>query len=413
MLKFDLSALKAKLENDHPDVLGHTGQLIARVKQFSGEGDRIGDIPAAFWEGLDIVDLNMVLVPPACGGHPALASVLRRSLVSEELGYGDPGLTIALPGPGLSMPPIMALATEAQKRRLFSRFVTDRPCWGAFAITEPGVGSDATAIHTTARDDGDSYVLNGEKCFITNGARADFVVVFATTDKSRGRFAHRAFVVDKGTPGFTVVRTEKMLGVRVSQLTMLSFQDCRVPKDCMLGYEDGQNPRRDAFTGAQGAWDFMRPILSSVIVGTSRALVDHFEQYVEGQEMGARFPLNRAGVSALLDDMRRRIHAGRLLYRHAAWKYDSGLFMSKDASMAKSYVAKTAMDIGQTIMTLVGEEAIYKNNFFEKWYRDIKVFDILEGTGDMQRLMISKIHQSTSRNLGKLVTAVSAARAQQ
>lgn len=217
-------------------------------------------------------------------------------------------------------------------------------------------------------------------------------------------YAHS--LVERGTPGFEVVRTEPMLGVRASQLAMLRFSDCEVAPEWVLGAEGDRMPSRDAFTGAQGAWDFMRPVLSSVIAGTCRAMMDEIERLVAGD--GAHW-LRRhspADVERQLAHWRRQIEAGRLLYQRAAWKYDNRLPMSLDASMAKSYVARLAMSIAEGAVALFGPEILRVGSLLEKWYRDVKVFDILEGTGDMHKLMIAKIHGAPSRNLGGLVRQV-------
>jgi acyl-CoA dehydrogenase len=402
-----IKRLEEFLRQENPGIFGHVDALTRHLRAYALQADELHDIPPDLWVGLDMMDLNLALVPPKFGGDPALSSVLRRTIVSERLGHSDAALAMALPGPGLSMPPIIGIASEEQQRTLFGRFLENkRPVWGAFAITEPSVGSDATAICTTARETDHGFVINGQKCFITNGARADFVVVFATIDKSLGRFGIRAFIVDSSTPGFSVDRVETMLGVRASQLAVLSFNDCEVPREAMLGYREGKLPARDAFTGAQGAWDFMRPVLSSVIVGTCCAMVDEVSKIVEDGQHPLPPSLSVKSMKDIMSAWRTRIDGGRMLFRRAAWKYDNKLPMSLDASMSKAYVSKLSYQIAEDIVALFGEQVLRRGSLLEKLHRDIKVFDILEGTGDMQRLMITKISSIGGRNFGNLMRGV-------
>ena len=193
--------------------------------------------------------------------------------------------------------------------------------------------------------------------------------------------------------------------MRALQLCELTFDQCVVPAQHMLGFDKGNIPSQDAFTGAQYAWDFMRPQLSSFMVGVSCAIVDRVKLHIESPQPGSSgFAASRA-VSELID-MQRKVEAARLLSLNAAWRYDHELHMSKDASMAKLYSARIAMEIANQAMDIIGVEALHRDNMLEKFYRDIKAFDIMEGTGDMQSLMIARIHQTSRRNYGKLVQGV-------
>lgn len=368
------------------------GDLLSSMKRYATETDRTGHVPAAFWQEVNVRSLNLNLVPPEYGGELALWPLMRRVLLMEQMGYADPALALALPGPGLSTPPLVALASEEQKQRFFRRFESDVPTWGGFAITEPDFGSDATAMRTTAKETADGYVLNGTKCFITNGARADFVITFATVDRGRGRFGVRAFAVDRGSPGFEVVRLEKMLGLRGSQLAVLSYADCKVPKENMLR-RGNESRLHDAFAGAQSSWDYFRPILSSVIVGNCQRIRDELAEHLEagGRPADPRF-IGRQ-VDEVLVDMDRKIRAARLLCHKAAWKHERGLPVSKDSSMAKAFASRVAMEIAQSAIQLLGLEGLGQCQVLERCYRDAKAYDILEGTGDMQRLMITRLHQ--------------------
>ena len=221
------------------------------MKEWMLEADQSGDIPKVLWSEAPINLLNRVNIPVAYGGLDITQTALQRAVLFERIGEICPSLPISMPGPGLSMPPVLYLGTEEQKRQYLQRFLNrNAPVWGAFAITEPGCGTDAAALKATAIQDGGDYLLDGEKCFITNGARAEVVVAFVNAYPSKGRFGIRAFIVPTNTPGFQVDRCEDMMGLRSSQLAHLSFNNCRLPKECMLGHNGRRGPLIDAFTGA-------------------------------------------------------------------------------------------------------------------------------------------------------------------
>lgn len=358
--------------------------------------DLTGEIADEFWRRFDVKALNLNWVPERFADRPVLVSTLGRAAMAEMLGHADPGFAIATPGPGLSMPPLAALGSEEQQRIHFGRYRTDVPRWGAFAITEPQAGSDATAIRTTAAKVSGGYRLNGSKCFITNGARAAYAVVFATTDRTRGRFGIRAFLVERGWEGFAVDRVESMLGLRGSQLSVLSFNDCFVPDENML-WGDHIGRYRDAFAAAQGAWDYMRPILSSIIVGFCRRTRDTIAEHIAEHGPGLRNTWRQTDVDAYLREIDRSIYVARLLAWKAAWKHEHGHAMSKDASMAKAYSSRLAQQIVEQAMDVLGMDAFHPAGRLEKAYRDAKAFDILEGTGDMQRLMIASAQRRDVR----------------
>jgi acyl-CoA dehydrogenase len=248
--------------------------------------------------------------------------------------------------------------------------------------------------HRAARRIGrHGYVLNGTKCFITSGRRADAVVVFASIDPTKGRFGIRAFVVDKGTPGFSVDRCEDMMGLRASQLAALSFIDCAVPAERMLGHNGRRGPLVDAFVGAQNAWDYMRPALAAGINGNCAGMIETAERCLAAGEA----PLTAAACEAARDELRlfrARVHSAQLLALRAAWKFDSGQRASLDASMAKAFSSTLAMELAHRLARLFPLHAVQRGHPFEKFYRDAKAFDILEGTGDIQRLMIARAFEA-------------------
>ncbi|WP_322065098.1 acyl-CoA dehydrogenase family protein [Burkholderia ubonensis] len=364
-------------------------QLAARMRLHGPDADRTRQFLDAICAPSDVPALNLNLVPAAYGGCAGIQSLMSRATLMEYLGYADAALALALPGPGLAMPPVLALGSGEQQARFFERFRSDTPRWGAFAITEPDCGSDATAMRTTARKTARGWVLNGTKCFITNGARAADVITFATVNRQAGRFGVRAFHVDSSIPGFSVDRIEQMVGLRASQLAVLSYNDCEVPDDALLRRGD-EKPLSDALSGAQHAWDYFRPLLSAVMVGTCRRVRDDLAAYFATGRHPVNFRKDVADVNGALLDIDRQITTAQLLCRHAAWKTDQGIATSMDSSMAKAYASQVASRVTRAAIDLAGLDGIAAFPSLEQSYRDAKAFDIMEGTGDLQRLMIAR-----------------------
>lgn len=371
--------------------------LARRMRTVSLESDATGRIIGPPWRAEDVKALNMNLVPTRYGGCPALQSLVVQATLMAHLGEADASLALALPGPGLAMPPVVALASPEQQAWFFQRFQSGTPRWGAFAITEPDCGSDATAMRTSARKTDRGWVLNGTKCFITNGARADCVITFATINRQMGRYGVRAFVVDSNTPGFAVSRIEWMAGLRATQLTVLSYTDCEVTDDALLARGD-EKPLDDAFAGAQRSWDYFRPLLSAVMVGACRRVRADLSAWLDAGGSPTNRYHDAASVNASLLDIDRQIAAAWLLCHCTAWKTDRGIAAALDSSMTKAFASRAAARVTRAAMDLAGIDGITASPSLEQAYRDARAFDIMEGTGDLQRLMIARAAQrSTSR----------------
>lgn len=310
---------------------------------------------------------------------------------AEELAWGDAALMLQIPGPGLGGPPIQITGTPEQKERFLGIFKPGEIKYGAYALTEPGAGTDVSAISTTARKDGDYYIINGTKCFITNGAKAEWNVVFATIDKSLGRAGHRAFVVEKGTPGFRVGKIEEKMGLRASETAELIFEDCRVHKDNLLGGEEHyEKMAKGGFKTAMATFDSTRPMVAAMAVGIARAAYEYARDWLK-ERYDFRRPIPR--YQALLNtlaDMERRLDTARLLCWHAAYLADMGIPNAKEASMSKAYAGHWCTQICYQAVELMGPEGLSEEHLVEKWFRDIKVYDIFEGTAQAQRIVISK-----------------------
>jgi acyl-CoA dehydrogenase len=321
--------------------------------------------------------------------QPALSTIVS----AEELSWGDAGLLLCLPGSGLGGPPVRSSGTPEQKKRFFSIFddMSTELRWGAYALTEPGAGSDVAAIRTSCRKDGKHWVLNGRKCFITNGARASWNVVFATIDPSLGRAGHRAFVVEKGTAGFSVGKIEDKMGLRASETAELVFEDCRVPEENLLGGEESYKSK-EGFMTAMKTFDNTRPLVAAMAIGIGRAAYDYAVAFVKDNYVLSR-PIPRyAAIAERLARIGRQLEAARMTTWRAAWLADQGEPNAREASICKAMAGGAAIRACIEAIEICGAEGSIsgEHQLLEKWFRDIKVYDIFEGTGQIQRIVISK-----------------------
>lgn len=310
-------------------------------------------------------------------------------LSQEEMAWGDAGLSTAIPGPGLAAPPILSQGTPEQQMRFLGPYMDGQLHWGALALTEPGIGSDVAGMSTTAVLDGDEWVLNGHKHYITNGARADLVVTFATVDKSLGREGIRPFVVPRGTPGFIVGRIEEKMGLRASQTAELIYENCRIPRDNLLSGRESS--KKAGFKAAMGTLDATRPMVGVLAVGIARAAYETTREWV-CEELPKGFPpQKRREIEDELEEFRQKIEMARFLVWRAAWMADRRIPNSKEASMSKAYAGELVMKVTAAAVriTAPGENSERKQ-FINKWFRDAKVFDIFEGTAQIQRLVIAR-----------------------
>ena len=301
-----------------------------------------------------------------------------------ELCWGDVGLALTIPRQGLGNAAIAAVADEEQLKRFDG-------CWAAMAITEPGAGSDSANIRTTAVLDGDDYVINGEKIFITAGERADVIVVWATLDKSAGRAAIKSFAVERGTPGMELVRLDKKLGIRASDTATVTFTDCRVPKENLLG-----TPEIDVkkgFGGVMQTFDNTRPVVAAMGVGVARAALDRTREIFAQEGVEASFDKslwNSSAAEAEMYRMEAEVEAARLLTLKAGWMADNGQPNSVEASIAKAKAGRVANSVTLRCVELCSSIGYGETELLEKWSRDSKILDIFEGTQQIQLLIISR-----------------------
>ncbi|TMC51125.1 MAG: acyl-CoA dehydrogenase [Chloroflexi bacterium] len=314
---------------------------------------------------------------------------VRGCVLAEEASYWDRGVAVSLPGPGLGGPPVQLMGTPAQREQFLSIFRdrTGPPLWAAFAMTEPGAGSDVARIETRCTKDGDHWVLNGTKMFSSNSKRARWVAVFATADRAQGRAGHRAFVVESGTPGFEVIRVEKKMGVRAYETCTFVLQDCRVPAGNLLGGEEYYGERR-GFKGAMASFNATRPVIAANAVGIARAAADIARDFIHDEY--PRTGTRRALALERMVDMRRAIERSRLLCLRAAWRLDRGEPNALESSLAKMHAPPVALRAVSMAFDILGEAGIRRDRLLEKLYRDVKVLDIVEGTQQVQRLIVAR-----------------------
>lgn len=319
------------------------------------------------------------------------SSGARRGVIfAEEASYWDRGSAVALPGPGLGGAPIHHMGTSEQKERFLGPFrQKDRPRWGAFGMTEAGAGSDVAGIRTTAVKDGDHYVLNGSKTFISNSQRAEWVVVFATVDPSKGRDAHRAFVVEKGTPGFAITRVEKKIGLRAYETCSFTLDNCRIPVANLLGGEAFYEGRA-GFKGAMKSFDSTRPIVAVMSVGIARAAWEHARDFIRQNYVTDRPVPRYQRILERLALMRMKIDHARLLCWRAAWLADHRKPNTLEASIAKAYAPPVALEATRLGLEIMADAGITGDAYLDKLYRDVKVLDIVEGTQQIQRIVIAR-----------------------
>ena len=322
---------------------------------------------------------------------------VRSAVLIEELSWGDVGLYLSIPHPGLGGAAVTAAGTPEQKERFLSRFRDGEPKWGAMAITEPGCGSDSAALTTTAVQDGDQWVLNGTKIFCTSGLMAaekseGFVVVWATVDKSAGRAGIKAFVVDHHTPGMTVAKVEDKMGIRASDTAMLVFEDCRIPLDNILGQAEVKQSTT-GFKGVMATFDATRPLVAASALGVARAAVDYVRETIEAEGITIRYTTPPTKLTTLERDfmeMEANLQAARLLTWRAAWMLDQGIQNNLEASMAKAKAGSMVTQVTQKAVELLGPLGYSRKTLLEKWMRDAKISDIYEGTQQINLLIIAR-----------------------
>lgn len=301
----------------------------------------------------------------------------------EELGAVNAGLSNIIGGHcSLSGNAINLCGSAALKARYLPA-MSSGEMLGAFALTEPNAGSDAAHIQTTARREGDEFIINGSKLWVSNGPMADLYTVFAVTDKSRGAKGVSAFVIERGTPGVTVGKVDEKMGLRGSRTSELFFQDCRVPADNMIG-EEGRG-----FAVAMQTLDGGRIALGASAVGQAQAALNMALQWSQQRVQFDRPISSNQAIQWMLADSEVDIHAGRLMVYHAAWKIDDGQRASHEAAIVKVYCSEMCNRVVDRAVQVHGGMGYMKEFDIERMYRDARILRIYEGTSEVQRMIIA------------------------
>ncbi|MGW8811670.1 acyl-CoA dehydrogenase family protein [Gordonia terrae] len=329
---------------------------------------------------------------PASDAPSVNGANMRGLLSALEMSWGDVGLLLSIPGQGLGNAAIAAVANPEQLERFGD-------VWAAMAITEPSFGSDSAAVSTTATLDGDEYILNGEKIFVTAGSRADHVVVWATIDKSVGRAAIKSFVVPMTTDGVTVARLEHKVGIKASDTAVVRFENARVPAENLLGSPEIDTKK--AFGGVMQTFDNTRPVVAAMAIGLGRASLEELRRMLE--EAGHQIDYDRPATSqhATVAEFIRLESDWEASWLHtvrAAWMADNKQPNSTEASMSKAKAGRTVTDITNKTVEIGATAGYSETSLVEKWARDSKILDIFEGTQQIQQLIIAR------RVLGKTST---------
>jgi len=315
--------------------------------------------------------------------------VMQMVVLGEEAAYWDRGMGVAAPGAGFPSGMVNAAGTPEQKERFLGTFAGHTtPHWASFALTEPTGGSDTAAFRTRATRTERGYALKGAKCFIGNAARADWILVQATLDPSKGRAAQRAFFVEKGTPGLTGMKIEKKMGLRSYESVSFVLDDCEVPIDNLLGGERTEEKRGSgsgAYATTMGALNATRVAVAASALGVARAAYEEARRFAK--EAGS---IRSPRVRDKLEFMLRKIRGARLMTLQAAWLADNRTANILESSMAKIITAEVAQETAALGMEIVGLEAGAGDSIVEKLFRDAKALNIVEGTGQIQRVIMAR-----------------------
>lgn len=350
------------------------------IAPYAQEWDKEDRFPEETVKKMHELGLMTIGVPAEYGG-PGLDHVAQ-NIVTEEIARGDAGIATTMAASTLlAADPVLIAATHEQKKWFYG--MQNEGAIAAFCLTEPGAGSDAGGLSTKCVKDGDYYILNGTKQFISNGGVAQLYTVFATLDKKLGYKGICAFMVDRNTPGISVGPKEDKLGIRSSNTTQVIFEDVRVPAKNLLGKEG------EGFKIAMKTLDLSRASVAAMAVGVAQAAMEASVKYAKERTQFGKPIASFQAVQFMLADMIQYIHAARLLYLEASSRQDMGLPFTQIASLAKCFAGDTAMKVATDAVQIFGGYGYTKEYPVEKYFRDAKIMQIFEGTAQVQRLVIA------------------------
>ena len=374
------AGISFELTDEQRELQSLAHEFAAReLRPIAGEWDAREEFPPDLLAKAAKLGLTSYAVPAEYGGGGVDA--VTAALIAEELSWGCAGLAAGIEATMFPVRPLLFAGSEEQRRRYLPALASpEDPPLAAIAFTEPHAGSDLAAIRGTARRDGDEYVLSGEKCYVTNGGIADVTIVFLKLQPGDGM---SAFMVERDDPGVHAGRKEAKLGLRASYTGSLVLEEARVPADRLLG-EEGRG-----FDVAMDFFEASRPQVAAGAVGIARAALEYASEYARGREAFGRPILDKQAVSFKLADMAMEIEAARLLVWRACAALDRGRDAGLLGSYAKAFAADAAMRATTEAVQVLGGAGIMRDHPVEKWLRDAKVFQIVEGTSEIQRQIIA------------------------
>ncbi len=353
----------------------------AEVKPIAAEIDKTMEFPIENVRKMGKLGLLGMMVPEEYGGSGAEAASYVTAIEEISKVCASTGVIMSVNN-SLVCHPLQTYGTEEQKQK-FLKPVASGEKLGAFGLTEPGAGTDAASQTTIAVPEGNEYVLNGSKVFITNGCDAEIFIVFAMTDKSKGTRGISAFVVEKGTPGFTLGKYEDKLGIRASGQVELFFSNCRIPKENLLGKEGA------GFKIAMGTLDGGRIGIAAQAVGIAQAALEESIKYAKERVQFGRPIATKQAIQWMIADMACKVETSRMLVQRAAYTKDKGKRYGYEAAMAKLVASESAMDVTTKAIQIHGGYGYTKDYPVERFFRDAKITEIYEGTSEVQRMVIS------------------------
>ncbi len=349
------------------------------LKDKVAEYDKKGEFPEELVEMGKEMGLHLLEVPAEYGGSGLDYRTL--AAIYEELGKYDAGYSTTFSASGLGMKPVLIAGNDEQKKMFFD--IINQGNLAAFCLTEPNAGSDAGSGQSTAVLDGDDYIINGRKTFITNGGVAGVYTVFALTDKSKGVKGMSAFIVDRNTPGVSVGKEEDKMGIRLSNTTDVIFDNVRVPKENLLGKEG------KGFGIAMKTLDLARPYIGAIAVGVAQRGLDEAVKYSKERVQFGKPIARLQAIQFKLADMQIKIETARQMVSHTFDLVEAGLPYNKEAAIAKAYAGDIAMEVSSEAIQVLAGYGYSREYPVEKLLRDAKIFQIFEGTNEIQRVVIA------------------------
>jgi alkylation response protein AidB-like acyl-CoA dehydrogenase len=378
MISFDLSDEQRSLQE-----LAHNFAE-KEIRPVAAEYDESEEMPWDVIQKAAQMGMLSYYIPEQYGGA-GITDTLSHCLVMEEIAWGCAGVATIFGGNSLVVIPLILMGNEEQKEKYLPRFCEiTKPTIGAFALTEPDAGSDPASLTTEAVRDGDHYVINGTKTFISNGGVADVVILFATVDPSKGVKGITAFIVEKDFPGLKPGKKEEKMGIRSSPTAGYIIEDLRVPAENRLG-EEGEG-----FEVAMRTFEHTRTSVATYAVGVARAAYEFAVSYAKERVQFGKPIIRHQGVGFMLADMATKVDAARLLCWRAAHLTDQGKPAMKEASMAKLFAGDVAMQVTTDAVQVLGGYGYSREYPVEKWMRDAKIMQIYEGTSQIQRMIIAR-----------------------